>query len=87
MSEKVIVWCTVPTLANFIEELHPSAIVYYCVDDFSALPDVDVQHILKLDKKLSQSADIIFTPSIPMFEKKKKIYSNVIDNKNRDNES
>lgn len=77
LSDKVIVWCTVPTLANFIEELQPKGIVYYCVDDFSALPDVDVQHIVELDKKLSQSADIIFTPSIPMFEKKKKIYSNV----------
>ncbi len=72
-----IIWCTVPTLANIIEDLNPLAIVYYCVDDFSALPGVDVKHIIDLDHKLSTIADVIFTPSIPLYEKKLSRYANV----------
>ena len=72
-----IIWCTVPTLANIIEELNPLAIVYYCVDDFSALPGVDVKHIVDLDHNLSTIANVIFTPSIPLYEKKMANYSNV----------
>jgi len=77
LSDNLIIWCTVPTLAGMIQELNPNIIVYYCVDDFSALPDVDISHILHLDETLSKNADIIFTPSMPMFEKKSKLYDNV----------
>lgn len=77
LSNDIVIWCTVPTLAGIIQELSPKITVYYCVDDFSALPDVDVNHILYLDETLSKNANIIFTPSIPMYEKKRKLYDNV----------
>jgi len=73
-----IVWCTVPTLAEVIEQLYPQAIIYYCVDDFSSLPGVNQNRIVGLDHQLSQQADLIFTPSMPIFERKRKQYEHVL---------
>ncbi|TKB46627.1 glycosyltransferase [Thalassotalea mangrovi] len=72
-----VVWCTVPTLADVIQKLHPRAIIYYCVDDFSALPGVNQQRIISLDQTLSSQADLIFTPSMPLFERKRREYERV----------
>ncbi|TLU65766.1 glycosyltransferase family 1 protein [Thalassotalea litorea] len=77
-SERPIVWCTVPTLAEVIEQLCPQAIIYYCVDDFSALPGVNQERVIGLDKQLSKQADLIFTPSMPLFERKRKEYEQVL---------
>ncbi|WP_394171931.1 glycosyltransferase [Thalassotalea litorea] len=77
-TERPIVWCTVPTLAEVIEQLHPQAIIYYCVDDFSALPGVNQQRVIGLDKQLSKQADLIFTPSMPLFERKRLEYEQVL---------
>lgn len=73
---KCILWCAVPTLAEIVDEIEHELLVYYCVDDFAAMPDVDIGYVGGLDRKLTESADIVFTPSKPLFEKKVKINPN-----------
>lgn len=68
---KPIIWCVSPALIKTIEDYERSLLVYYCVDDFSSFPDVDVALIKSLDKQLTQQANVIFTPSEPLFERKK----------------
>lgn len=73
---KPVYWCTHPTLIEVIAPLPKSLLVYYCVDDFAAMPGVKVSRISQLDQQMSEQADLIFTPSRPLYEKKLKLNSN-----------
>ncbi|MEM7707637.1 MAG: hypothetical protein AAF358_18945 [Pseudomonadota bacterium] len=66
-----IIWCVSPALINVVKDVDRSLLVYYCVDDFSSFPDVDVSLILDLDQQLTTLSDIVFTPSKPLFDVKK----------------
>jgi glycosyltransferase involved in cell wall biosynthesis len=67
-----IVWCTVPHVAKFARRLRRSLLVYHCIDDYSALPGVNVSAIRALDEELSESADLVIAASKPVFEAKQR---------------
>lgn len=71
-----ILWILIPHISVVVGNLNEKLVVYYCVDDFSSLPGVKSEAIAQLDKELSKKADIIFTPSLPLYEKKKQINEN-----------
>jgi len=74
--KKPILWIVIPHMSVVINNLDEKLVVYYCVDDFSSLPGVDTKAILEHDVTVTEKADVIFTPSQPLYEKKVKINNN-----------
>jgi len=71
-----IVWIVIPHMVTVIGKLQEKLVVYYCVDSFSSLPNVESSAIAQYDQELTKKADIIFTPSQPLYEEKKQVNAN-----------
>jgi glycosyltransferase involved in cell wall biosynthesis len=69
---RTVSWFAVPhpgLLANAFDE---AAVVYYCIDDYAALPDVDAPAVAELDAHLTRRADLVFVASTRMLEAKRR---------------
>ncbi|MGL4734033.1 MAG: glycosyltransferase [Enterovibrio sp.] len=64
-----IVWATLPTAADMYKKLGTSAFVYYCCDDYGALPQVDKALIYERERQISQQADLIIVTQQNLFNK------------------
>jgi len=58
--KKPITWFVVPHLASVAGELGEEMSVYYCIDDYASLPDVDPQAVRLMDDSLTRKADLVF---------------------------
>jgi glycosyltransferase involved in cell wall biosynthesis len=58
--ERVISWFVVPHPGFMAGTLREDLIVYYCIDDYAALPGVDVEAITAADAALTRRADQVF---------------------------
>src|SRR5262245_61873757 len=79
MREKVtrpISWFVVPHLAPVAGTLGERLSVYYCIDDYSALPDVDVEAIQAMDDELTRKAGVVFVASDTLLEGKRALNPN-----------
>jgi glycosyltransferase involved in cell wall biosynthesis len=57
----------VPLVGGFGEEF----VIYYCVDEFAAFSGYDAATVRRLDRSLCEAADLVITPSRPLFESKR----------------
>lgn len=73
-----IAWCTVPHVAGFVEDLGARAIVYHCIDDYSALPGVDTGAVRAMDDRLTRAADLVIAASGPVFESRRALNPNTM---------
>lgn len=76
--EKPVLWFHIPHLAPIANKLNSSGIVYYCIDNYSALPNVDKQSIQSMDYKMTEISDLVFVSSSPLFETKKNVAKDLI---------
>jgi glycosyltransferase involved in cell wall biosynthesis len=58
-----ICWFVVPHIASLAGRLGESLSVYYCIDDYASLPDVDAESVRPMDETLTRKADIVFVAS------------------------
>lgn len=58
-----IVWTSLPSAVEVLEELNPQAVVYYCGDDFSALAGVDHRPVAAQEARLVARADLVLAAS------------------------
>jgi glycosyltransferase involved in cell wall biosynthesis len=68
---RTLSWFAVPHpgyLANAFDE---AAVVYYCIDDYAALPDVDARAVAEIDAHLTRRADQVFVASARMLRAKR----------------
>ncbi len=65
-----ITWFVVPHLAPIVGRLGERLSVYYCIDDYAALPDVNPQAIRAMDEDLTRRADVVFVASSTLLETK-----------------
>lgn len=70
-----IVWSISPHVVEIINHLKAAMVVYYCVDNFPAMPGIDVEYISAVDQKLTQKADLVFVTSETILESKKRLNS------------
>ena len=73
LREKVsrpITWFVVPHMAPVVGRLGERLSVYYCIDDYASLPDVDVAAIRRMDDELTRKADLVFVASDTLLEGK-----------------
>jgi glycosyltransferase involved in cell wall biosynthesis len=76
--QRPIVWFTVPHGGGIRGRIGERLSVYYCVDDYSALPGVDADEVRRMDENLSRGAGLIFAVSRKLEEVKKQGNSAVV---------
>lgn len=65
--KEYIIWTYSPVTDSIIDNFSPKKTIYHCVDDLSALPNVDKENLKKREKKLILKSDYIFTTSKNLF--------------------
>ena len=70
-ADSVVVRSASPWLPG--ERLHETVVVYYCIDDYAALPDVDTRAVAEMDAHLTCRADQVFVASSLMLEAKRRL--------------
>ncbi|HEY3933864.1 MAG TPA: hypothetical protein VGL65_04535 [Gemmatimonadales bacterium] len=73
----VVAWFAVPHVGTLAGEIGEDLTVQYCVDDYSALPDVDATEVAAMDAALSARADIVFVTSATLLDRKREIAKQV----------
>jgi glycosyltransferase involved in cell wall biosynthesis len=73
-----ISWFTVPHPGFLAGKLGEQMVVYYCVDNYAALPDVNPAEVAEMDDALSRRADLVFAVSSKLVTAKQKQNRNVI---------
>jgi glycosyltransferase involved in cell wall biosynthesis len=66
-----ITWFVLPHLAPVVGRVGERLSVYYCIDDYSALPDVNEEAIRALDAETTRRADLVFVASDTLLAAKK----------------
>jgi glycosyltransferase involved in cell wall biosynthesis len=74
--KKPITWFVVPHLASVVGQLGERMSVYYCIDDYAALPDVDVEAVRAMDETLTRNASLVFVASGTLLEAKRALNPN-----------
>ena len=72
-----LLWLIIPHMVMLVGKLQTQGVIYYCVDDFAAMPGVASNTIRQFDHQLTMLADVIFTPSEALYNNKKAINPNV----------
>lgn len=68
---RVISWFVVPHPGFMAGRLDEDLVVYYCIDDYAALPGVDVEAITAADDALTRRADQVFVAAPSLLAKKR----------------
>jgi glycosyltransferase involved in cell wall biosynthesis len=66
-----VTWFVVPHLAPVAGRLGERLSVYYCIDDYASLPDVDPVAVRAMDDELTRRADLVFVASATLLEAKR----------------
>ena len=72
-----ISWFVVPHPEALARHMGEALTVYYCIDDYSAFPGMDVARIQAADDRLSKRADVLFVASPALVDAKRKLNTNV----------
>ena len=68
-----LLWFASPDMGPLVGKLGESFSVYYCIDDYASLPDVDSRQIALLDQTLARQADQVFVSSPALLEDKRRL--------------
>ena len=71
--EQPLLWFAVPHTAALAGQLGERFTVYYCIDDYASLPDVDPREVRRMDEALARAADQVFVASRPLLEAKQRL--------------
>jgi glycosyltransferase involved in cell wall biosynthesis len=68
-----ISWFVVPHMAPLCGRLGEVLSVYYCIDDYASLPDVDQTAVRRMDDELTRRADLVFVASHTLLDAKRRL--------------
>jgi glycosyltransferase involved in cell wall biosynthesis len=68
-----ITWFMIPHLSALAGQLGERLAVYYCIDDYAALPDVNPEAVRAMDEELTRAADLVFVASDTLLESKRRL--------------
>src|SRR5262249_23356930 len=66
----------VPHLSSIVGRLGESLSVYYCIDDYAALPGVNEAAVRRMDEEMTRRANLVFVASDTLVESKRQINAN-----------
>jgi glycosyltransferase involved in cell wall biosynthesis len=70
---RTVSWFAVPHPGFLANAFGEAAVVYYCIDDYAALPDVDARAVAEMDAHLTSRADQVFVASSPILQAKRRL--------------
>jgi glycosyltransferase involved in cell wall biosynthesis len=70
------VWTFLPTVADYLEGLAASVVVYYCVDEWALFKAVDRQRVVKAEQRLCRRADVVFAVNQALVQRKRQLNPN-----------
>ena len=76
--QRLISWFVVPHAGALAGCLSEHLIVYYCIDDYASLPDVDRREVASLDEELTRCAGQVFVASSTLLDRKREVNSSVV---------
>ena len=68
---RTVSWFAVPHPGFLANAFGEAAVVYYCIDDYAALPDVNARAVAAMDAHLTSRADQMFVASSAMLQAKR----------------
>jgi glycosyltransferase involved in cell wall biosynthesis len=68
-----VTWFVIPHLANVAGQLGEQLTVYYCIDDYASLPDLDAEAVRSMDDELTRRADLVFVASETLLARKREL--------------
>jgi glycosyltransferase involved in cell wall biosynthesis len=68
--QRPLLWFMVPHLSSVVGRLGERLSVYYCIDDYVSLPDVDPGAVGAMDEELTRKSDLVFVASATLLEPK-----------------
>jgi glycosyltransferase involved in cell wall biosynthesis len=71
-----ISWFMIPHLSAVVGRLVEQRSVYYCIDDYAALPDVNEGAIRQMDADMTRKSDVVFVASDTLLEDKCRLNPN-----------
>jgi glycosyltransferase involved in cell wall biosynthesis len=71
-----VTWFMLPHLASIIGKLGEDVAVYYCIDDYAALPDINEDAVRQMDEEMTRRASLVFVASDTLLESKRKLNPN-----------
>ena len=71
--DKPISWIFHPHMGEIAGHFGESLIVYYCIDEFSAFPEINQDKMKRMETKLLKKADVVFATAQPLVESKREI--------------
>jgi len=71
-----ISWFMVPHVGSLAGRLKESRIVYYCIDDYAALPGIHEDSVSQFDAELTRKADVVFVASDTLLQGKRALNRN-----------
>jgi hypothetical protein len=72
-----VLWFMLPHLAPLVGRLGEQLSVYYCTDDYSAMPNVNEGAVQAMDQEMARKASLVFVTSETLLEPKRQLNSNV----------
>jgi glycosyltransferase involved in cell wall biosynthesis len=73
----LISWFTIPHLVQVVGRIGEALSVYYCVDDYSAMPGVAAEAIREMDSEMVRRCDLVFDVSRTVLEGHRKLSDQV----------
>src|SRR5579871_6514887 len=70
-------WFAVPHAAAMAGMVGDELVVFYVVDDYAALAQMDAERIQRLDDQLTARADVVFVSSETLLKRKRELNKNV----------
>lgn len=65
-----ITWFMLPHLPYLVGQCGEQLAVYYCIDDYAALPNVNADIVRRMDEETTRKADLVFIASDTLLEGK-----------------
>lgn len=75
--KNAVSWFHVPHPGFLAKTLGERLTVFYCIDDYSKLPDVDGVAVSAMDRELTAAADIVFACNQSLVDARRPINSNI----------
>jgi glycosyltransferase involved in cell wall biosynthesis len=74
---EAVAWFHVPHPGFLAKNLGEKLTLFYCIDDYSKLPDVDGVSVQAMDDEITAAADIVFTCNQSLLEARRPLNANI----------
>lgn len=71
--QRPILWIILPHYSTIVDTVPNQGVVYYIVDEYSAMPGVDPDRIRQMERIVLERADVVFAISEPLVASKAKV--------------